>query len=74
MALLGILLLLALHILLIFLIMPYGLPIPLILPFVYLIATVGFMATYAAFPVIEKYMIEPYQNETSADNSGELSE
>lgn len=64
MALLGIVLLLAIHIILIIMLLPYGISIPLILPFVYIISTFGFMATYAAYPVIDKYMIEPYKKQS----------
>ncbi len=59
-AMLGIVLLLALHIFLCMLMLPYGIALPLILPMVYILATFGFMGTYAAFPIIERYMIEPY--------------
>lgn len=65
MAFLGIVALIVLHILLIFLILPLGFAVALILPFVYIMAAIGFMATYAAYPVIERYMIEPYENEQS---------
>ena len=75
MAFLGILALIILHVLLIFLILPLGFAVALILPFVYILAAIGFMGTYAAYPVIERYMIEPYQNEqadTDADTLDEL--
>ena len=72
MAILGILLLLAIHIFLILLILPYGLAVVLILPFVYALAAIGFMATYAAYPVIEKYMIDT--GDTSADTVAEIEE
>ena len=65
MAFLGIVALIVWHILLIFLILPLGFAVALILPFVYIMAAIGFMATYAAYPVIERYMIEPYENEQS---------
>ena len=35
------------------------LPVFIILPFLYLLALCSFMATYAAYPVIKKYMIDP---------------
>ena len=38
-----------------------GITIPIILPFFYAMAIMKFITTYAAFPVIEKYMITPYQ-------------
>ncbi len=65
MAILGIVVLLVLHVLLGVVLLPYGIAVPLVLPLVYLVAAIGFMGTYAAFPIIERYMIEPYQNETA---------
>ncbi len=67
-ALLGIVLLTVLHIVLIILMIPYGISIPIVLPLVYAIAAIGFMATYAAYPVIDKYMIEPYKTENEEKN------
>ncbi len=58
-AVIGIVLLLAVHLLLIFLLIPYGIAIPLVVPFVYIVATLGFISAYAAYPVIDKYMIAP---------------
>lgn len=69
MALLGIVLLIVLHVMLIFVLLPIGISIPLVLPFVYIISTFGFMATYAAFPVIQKYMIDPYADAISEENN-----
>lgn len=63
MAFLGLILLLALHIVMIILMFPMGISIPIILPLVYLIAVMGFIMTYAAYPVIDRYMIAPYENE-----------
>ena len=54
MAMLGIILLLVLHIVLIIFLLPYGISIPLILPLVYGFSVIGFIGTYAAFPVIEE--------------------
>ena len=34
----------------------------IVIPFIYILATVGFMGTYAAYPVIQKYMIAPAQS------------
>ena len=69
MALLGIVLLIVLHVMLIFVLLPIGISIPLVLPFVYILSTFGFMATYAAFPVIQKYMIDPYTDAISEENN-----
>ena len=60
MAILGIVVLAAIHIALILLLLPLGIAIPLVLPLVYIFSLVGFITTYAAFPVIDKYMIQPY--------------
>lgn len=72
-AFLGIVLLLALHIALLVVFLPVGISIPLVLPFVYILATFGFISTYAAYPVIEKYMITPYKSE-EAEEPTEISE
>ena len=37
-----------------------GISIPIVLPFFYILATTAYMACYAAYPVIDKYMIAPY--------------
>ena len=71
MALLGILLLLALQIFLIILLLPIGISIPLVLPFVYILALLGFIGTYAAYPVIDRYMIAPYQKSEETDEATE---
>ena len=60
-AVLAIVLFLAVHILLIKVFLSMGITIPIILPFFYAMAIMKFITTYAAFPVIEKYMITPYQ-------------
>lgn len=43
--------------------------IPLILPFLYYLAFTAFMAAYAAYPIIDRYMIAPYIHQDS--DSGE---
>lgn len=73
MALLGIILLLVITIGLIVLFLPMGISIPIVLPFVYLMGVIGFIQTYAAYPVIDKYMIEPYAYKNSKDTE-ELSD
>lgn len=65
MAAIGLILLLVLHVLLFFLLMPIGISLPLILPLVYILATIGFITTYAAYPIIDRYMIEPYETKES---------
>lgn len=66
----GILLLVALHVLLIIFLMPQVV-ITLILPIVYIFAAIGFMTVYANYPVIDRYMIEPYRSEREADEEPE---
>lgn len=39
---------------------PLGIAIPLILPLLYYLAVCTFTTTYAAYPIIERYMITPY--------------
>ena len=62
---LGILLVTSINIALfpLFAITPLGIAIPLILPFLYYIAVTAFTASYAAYPVIDRYMIAPYRKE-----------
>ncbi len=60
MALLGIVLMVVLNLLLIVGGLSIGLAMPIILPFFYLLGFSGFMSAYAAYPVIKKYMIDPY--------------
>lgn len=59
-AVLGIALLIIFHGFLIWLLLPVGISVPIILPFFYIFAATAFMGTYAAYPVIDKYMIAPY--------------
>ena len=66
-ALFGIGFLTAFHVFLIVLMIPMGISIPIILPFFYLLATGAFMGCYAAYPVIDKYMIAPYASEESQE-------
>ncbi len=63
-AILGIVLLIVLNGALILMTLPSGFSLPVVLPFVYLFATLLFITTYAAYPIIDKYMIAPYVDET----------
>ena len=74
MALFGIALLLVLHVFLIILFLPMGISVPIVLPFVYILSTVGFMATYAGFPIIQRYMIDPYVVEEPSEDIEEIEE
>ena len=66
-AFLGIIILTVLHAFLIIYFIPLGISIPIVLPFFYILAATAFMACYAAYPIIDKYMIAPYASENSAD-------
>ena len=59
-ALVGILIIVAINAALIIVCLPTGFTLPIVLPFVYLVGTISFISTYAAYPVIDKYMIAPY--------------
>ena len=61
MALLGILLLVAISALAIVYLVPLKVAVVIIIPALCLLAFCGFMYTYAAYPVIQKYMIDPVQ-------------
>lgn len=69
MAALGIVLLIVIHLALIFLSLAYGLSVFLVLPLVYIVAMFAFMATYAAYPIIDRYMIAPYAKQESLTES-----
>lgn len=60
MALLGIILVVVIHALMIWFLISTPLGFTMILPFVYILALTAFMSAYAAFPIIDKYLIEPY--------------
>ncbi len=59
-ALLGMAILVVIHFFTIVWGLSIGLSVTLVLPFFYLTALWGFIGTYAAYPVIKKYMIDPY--------------
>ena len=67
MALLGILLLVAISVVSIVFLVPLKLAVVIIIPFLCLLAFCGFMYTYAAYPVIQRYMIDPVQKPKSSD-------
>ena len=56
-----------LHLALIFALVPAGISLPVILPVVYIMAATAFMSAYAAYPIIDRYMIEPYAQEQEDD-------
>lgn len=61
---LGTVILLGANLLLIVLCLQFGFTLPIILPLFYLLPVEGFMATYAAWPIIKRYMIDPTGDET----------
>ena len=61
MGLLGIVLLTAIEVVLFAFFMPMNIPIALILPFLYYLSFTAFTSAYAAYPIIDRYMIAPYR-------------
>jgi uncharacterized membrane protein YesL len=70
MAILGLIVITAIHVLLIPLLIatPLG-GIPIILPFIWYLAITTFTCAYAAYPIIDRYMIAPYVSATDDDDS-----
>lgn len=60
MAVLGVVLLIGLNVFLFIGLMQFNIAIGLILPLFYIMAIPAFITSYAAYPVIKKYMIDPY--------------
>ncbi len=67
MALLGLAIVTAVAVLLIVLFLPMGLGVTLVLPFIYYLGICAFIYTYAAYPIIKKYMIDPVIPAESSD-------
>ena len=68
MGVLGIALITGVHILLLLFLISTPLSgLPIILPFLWYMAAVTFTSAYAAYPVIDRYMIAPYVNQTEED-------
>ena len=78
MALLGLLIVTLFAGVLIVIFLPMGLGVTLVLPFIYYLALCAFIYTYAAYPVIQKYMIDPVAvkstPEEDADATSEIEE
>ncbi len=69
MGVLGIVLITGLHIFLLFLLISTPLSgLPIILPFLWYMAAVTFTSAYAAYPVIDRYMIAPYAGQTDEED------
>ena len=74
MGILGIALITGVHILLLLLLIATPLSgLPIILPFLWYMAAVTFTSAYAAYPIIDRYMIAPYIN-NDHNNEGEDTE
>ena len=69
MAIIGIAIITAINVVLfaLFAMTPLGIAIPLILPMLYYLAVTAFTTSYAAYPIIDRYMIEPYRHLTDED-------
>ncbi|MBQ3011968.1 MAG: DUF624 domain-containing protein [Clostridia bacterium] len=72
MALLGLVLVTALAVVPIFLLLPLGLGVALVLPLIYYLGVSAFIYTYAAYPVIKKHMIDPVVVPAIPNNEEEL--
>ena len=74
MGVLGIALITALHVMLLLLLISTPLSgLPIILPFLWYMAAVTFTSAYAAYPVIDRYMIAPYANQVDEEETKEES-
>ncbi len=67
MALIGIVAFVAIHIAVIMLLLSGPLGFIIILPVIYLLAVTAFMAGYAAYPIIDRYLIAPYAEEETEE-------
>ncbi len=67
MAVLGIVVITALNVILfvVFAMTPLGIAIPLVLPLIYYLSVTSFTCAYAAYPIIDRYMIAPYINQSA---------
>ena len=70
MALLGIVLMTAVNVLL-FALFRFNIAIGLILPFVYYLSFTAFTSAFAAYPIIDRYMIAPYRTDSDTDGEDE---
>lgn len=67
-ALIGLALVTAFAVALIVLLLPVGLGVTIVLPLVYYLGVCAFIYTYAAYPVIKKYMIDPVAPAANEEN------
>ena len=68
MAILWVVIVLAVNILLVILLWQINVIIPAVLPLFYLMVLIAFTNTYAAYPVIKKYMIDPQMKKKQQEN------
>ena len=74
MALLGLALVTALAVAMIVILLPMGLGVTIVLPLVYYLGVCAFIYTFAAYPIIKKYMIDPVPTVSSDDADGAIEE
>ena len=72
--LLGIVGVLALNVVIIVFSLGFNFAVPLILPFFYFLALAGFIAAYAAWPNIQRYMIDPYVSQNAEESESDDTE
>lgn len=71
MAALGLILITGINIALLFLLIATPLNgVPIILPFLYYLSVTAFTSAYAAYPIIHRYMIEPYIGNDNDSSEG----
>ncbi len=77
-ALISLVALIAIHLFIIIMFLSIGISVPLVIPIFYAMSLFTFITTYAAYPVIDKYMIAPYaseqKNEEEFEEDMEISE
>lgn len=71
MALLGLLIVTAIAVVMIIIFLPMGLGVTIVLPLIYYLGVCAFIYTYAAYPVIKKYMIDPVPAKAEAEEIDE---
>lgn len=69
-ALLGLAIVTAFAVAMIVILLPVGMGVTIVLPLIYYLGVCAFIYTYAAYPVIKKYMIDPVPQASSAYSDG----
>jgi hypothetical protein len=70
-ALLGLAIVTAFAVAMIVILLPVGMGVTIVLPLIYYLGVCAFIYTYAAYPVIKKYMIDPVEPASASSNNSE---